>query len=104
MTTNHSSSERFHSADSAGDRLVRRLREACEELWNNFVDPRDAFCDDAGMPWLPVGPGSMVWNVVRPLLLTEQELNWIRADCRALAVSNEFAINGHENRISYIVG
>ncbi len=28
----------------------------------------------------------------------------IRLECRALAVHNEFAINGHENRISYIVG
>ena len=32
--------------------------------------------------------------------------NWTRscAQCRLLAVTNEFAINGHENRISYIVG
>ena len=34
----------------------------------------------------------------------EQQLAEIRAQCRALAVTNEFAINGHENRISYIVG
>ena len=34
----------------------------------------------------------------------EQELATIRNECRALAVGNEFAINGHENRISYIVG
>ena len=34
----------------------------------------------------------------------EQELAQIRDQCRALAVANEFAINGHENRISYIVG
>ncbi len=104
MSMNHASAQGPLADDPVGDRLSRRLREACQELWNNFVDPREAFCDDGGMPWLPVGPGSMVWNVVRPLLLTEQELNWIRAECRALAVTNEFAINGHENRISYIVG
>ena len=34
----------------------------------------------------------------------EQELAAIRDQCRTLAVANEFAINGHENRISYIVG
>ncbi len=34
----------------------------------------------------------------------EQELAQIRDQCRTLAVANEFAINGHENRISYIVG
>jgi hypothetical protein len=34
----------------------------------------------------------------------EQELAQIRDQCRALAVGNEFAINGHKNRISYIVG
>ena len=34
----------------------------------------------------------------------EQQLREIRDQCRALAVANEFAINGHENRISYIVG
>ncbi len=30
--------------------------------------------------------------------------NALRQECRRLAVTNEFAINGHENRISYIVG
>ena len=34
----------------------------------------------------------------------ERELADARAQCRRLAVTNEFAINGHENRISYIVG
>ncbi len=38
------------------------------------------------------------WSSTRP------QLAEIRDQCRALAVSNEFAINGHENRISYIVG
>src|SRR5262249_42757161 len=37
-------------------------------------------------------------------LLTDSQLADIRQQCRALALQNEFAINGHENRISYIVG
>src|SRR6476469_8791247 len=36
--------------------------------------------------------------------LNEQTLGELRTQCRALAATNEFAINGHENRISYIVG
>ena len=34
----------------------------------------------------------------------EQQLRELRDQCRRLAATNEFAINGHENRISYIVG
>ncbi len=34
----------------------------------------------------------------------ESQLAEIRRHCRMLALENEFAINGHENRISYIVG
>ncbi len=34
----------------------------------------------------------------------DTELAEIRNQCRALAVTNEFAINGHENRISFVVG
>jgi hypothetical protein len=36
--------------------------------------------------------------------MTEAQLGDIRRQCRLLATGNEFAINGHENRISYIVG
>jgi hypothetical protein len=36
--------------------------------------------------------------------LNEQQLGELRNQCRHLAATNEFAINGHENRISYIVG
>jgi Bacteriophage capsid protein len=35
---------------------------------------------------------------------SESELNEVRRQCRELALTNEFAINGYENRISYIVG
>ncbi|MDO4557471.1 MAG: phage portal protein [Planctomycetia bacterium] len=35
---------------------------------------------------------------------SDMELDEIRRQCRELAMVNEFAINGHENRISYIVG
>ncbi|HTU27312.1 MAG TPA: phage portal protein [Pirellulales bacterium] len=85
------------------DRLQRRLTEAWAALWDSFVDPREAFWDDDGS-WLPLampvgrGPGAQA------LLVTEPQLREIRNECRLLAATNEFAINGHENRISYLVG
>ena len=38
------------------------------------------------------------------IISSEVQLAEIRGQCRALAAGNAFAINGHENRISYIVG
>lgn len=80
-----------------------RLLEAFDALWDDFVDPRDAFSDSIDGWWLPVGTtngspraGEGPFN--------EQMLSELRAQCRRLAATNEFAINGHENRISYIVG
>ena len=78
----------------------QRLVEAFDGLWDNFVDPNEALCDVDGNRWLPVeqgGAGGAPWA-------TEAHLSAVRTECRALALSNEFAINGHENRISYIVG
>jgi capsid protein len=81
-------------------RLENRLLEAFDELWNDFVDPAEPLHDDA--QWRPVGQiGNL--STASPFA-TEEHLAEIRAQCRALAVENEFAINGHENRISYIVG
>ena len=80
----------------------RRLTEAFDELWNNFVDPADAVCDVDGDAWTRLGASLFADGCIP--FASEQELAQIRAQCRVLAVSNEFAINGHENRISYIVG
>jgi capsid protein len=85
------------------DRLHRRLREACDALWDRCVDPRDDWLDDVGTRWLPLaadGPGASL--AAGPS--SEAQLRDIRNQCRVLALENEFAINGHENRISYIVG
>jgi capsid protein len=83
--------------------LEQRLTEAFDSLWSGFVDPREPFLDD-GEQWLPLaGYGSLD----RTLALgpaSEAQLADIRQQCRWLALENEFAINGHENRISYIVG
>ncbi len=83
------------------ERLHQRLSEAYDELWDNFVDPREPFLDDAER-WLPLAGGPDGSTCASPA--SEAQLADIRRQCRVLATENEFAINGHENRISYIVG
>lgn len=83
--------------------LESRLFEIFDALWNDLVDPREAYADADGGWWLPVGAtGESARSVSTPM--SERSLAELRAQCRALAATNEFAINGHENRISYIVG
>ncbi|MGD9126621.1 MAG: hypothetical protein PVH19_04510, partial [Planctomycetia bacterium] len=79
-----------------------RLVEAFDELYSSFVDPIEPFHDDSDL-WIPLttAAGSRTSGMGTT---NEQQLSEIRARCRMLALSNEFAINGHENRVSYIVG
>lgn len=80
------------------------LSEALDSLWDSLVNPREAWFDDSeGLAWLPVAGGAG-GRVAADPTAGEAQLGEIRAQCRALAATNEFAINGHENRISYIVG
>lgn len=88
----------------AAGRLQRRLVEAYDELWDLLVDPREPLCDSDEGPWLPLAWHDEPPGRSGPAFRNEQELAAIRRQCRGLAVSNEFAINGHENRTSYIVG
>jgi capsid protein len=84
--------------------IEHRLLEAFDALWDDFVDPRDAYADPDGGWWLPVGtsPNGTLHAGRGPF--DERTLQELRDQCRRLAATNEFAINGHENRISYIVG
>jgi capsid protein len=84
--------------------LEHRLLEAFDTLWDDFVDPRDAYSDPDGCWWLPVGGTCGGSPQIGAGPFTEQTLRQLRDQCRRLAATNEFAINGHENRISYIVG
>ncbi|MGW8255901.1 MAG: phage portal protein [Thermoguttaceae bacterium] len=84
--------------------LERRLLEAFDELWDNFVDPYEAMYDLDGTRWNALGAGAKSGAMNGVPFSDEQQLAEIREQCRALAAGNEFAINGHENRISYIVG
>ncbi len=87
----------MHSPD------LQQLEEAYFDLWDRLVDPREAFEDGDGESWLRVAGDLAGTGAICSGLRSEQELAEARAHCRQLAVSNEFAINGHENRVSYIV-
>ena len=86
--------------------LHQHLREAYTDLYSSFVDPLEPFTDD-GERWLSLGSDGDELSSAGTLLggpLTELSLRDIRNQCRLLAATNEFAINGHENRISFIIG
>lgn len=78
---------------------LKQLHEAFETLVSDLVDPREALAGDDGQLWQDVAAGS---SASHPLAL--ERLADVRRDCRQLLVTNEYAINGVENRISYIVG
>ncbi len=95
------------AADQAGDRdasrLERHFLEIFEDVWDNFVDPAEPFYDADGTRWSAIG-SDLTGATAGVPFSNERQLAEIREQCRALAASNEFAINGHENRISYVVG
>jgi len=86
------------------DNLEFRLLEAFDALWDDFVDPREAYADSLDGWWAPVGTTSSGWPRRDDGPFSEHMLGELRAQSRRLAATNEFAINGLENRISYIVG
>lgn len=84
--------------------VLEQLRESLTTFYDDYVDPREDDLDPiTGERWRRIGVG--VGSKDNPgLPQSEAELAEAREQCRSLAVVNEFAINGHENRISYIVG
>jgi capsid protein len=92
-----------HAIQPTLDRLQKRLLEAYDQLWDSFVDPWEPYNDD-GENWLPLTGDGPVGALYSLGPASEAQLADIRRQCRLLALQNEFAINGHENRISYIVG
>ena len=85
-------------------RLEHRLSEACDALWDIFVDPREAYVDDDGTWWNTMDIKGQSKGYSSVPFATQEQLAEIRQQCRHLAATNEFAINGIENRTSYLVG
>lgn len=81
-------------------RIEQRLAEAFLDLDDRYVDYLEPFVDDGSL-WQTLASGD---NSRSTTGLTERMLGLIREECRGLALSNEFAINAHENRINYVVG
>jgi len=105
--SNHNSAAAVAGATSPNPqltRLERQLLETLDDVWDHFVDPADALYDADGTRWAELGGGLAQGAAGSAAFTNEQQLREIRDQCRALAVGNEFAINGHENRISYVVG
>ncbi len=82
----------------------QKLREACDLLWNQFVDPAEAYVDDDGLWWNIVSSEGDPKHGTSVPFSTADQLATIRQQSRRLTATNEFAINGVENRISYLVG
>lgn len=92
------------SSSSVLETLHARLRESYQDLFNNYVDPAEPFRDVDGEVWQPLpgdAPGAAASHAA---YATAEQLQAIQAEARQLAIANEFAINGLENRVSYVVG
>jgi len=77
------------------------LLEAFADISDTFVDPNEACMGPDGDLWakLDTNASCCSWAMDTP-----GALNDMRKSGRQLAMTNEFAIGGHENRINYIIG
>ena len=82
--------------DQPASRLEWRLLEALGDLYDDFVDPADRLYDADGSRMTPIGPAASGTPGAGLPFSHEAELAEVRSQCRALALTNEFAINGHD--------
>lgn len=87
----------------ATEALEDRLMEAFDLLSDGFVDPREAYQDVDGW-WSQVGNVGNQSHGTACGIANSEQLRELRDQCRALAMNNEYAANGLENRVNYIVG
>ena len=74
---------------------IRSIAEAIADFWSGYVDPREDYFDEDGFPGgSPLADGVKEGGCLASI--NEAQLADIRGQCRALAMHNEFAINGHE--------
>lgn len=83
---------------------LMQLTEALDLSSSAMVDPLERYMGPDGQLWIPLGMGGDALPVDDSDFRDEPTLSWARAVTRVLSRSNPFAICGHENRISYIVG
>src|SRR4051812_19385541 len=86
-------------------RVEEKVGELIKEHWDMFelpwANPREDQYDPAtGEFWPEVGAGGTA-GCERAGFYDQTHLDAARQSCRILAEQNEYAINGHENRINY---
>lgn len=86
------------------NRAERRLIESTLDFLDRYVDPADAFLGPNGEMWEPLTGVEDSESATGAVYRSEADLRKLRDWGRWAWQHNEFAINGHENRISYIVG
>lgn len=93
----------IENAMSKVDQSLARFLESQVSLWDSYVDPREPYLGEDGEIWN--GVGAEAFNRLDELPFRNGvELFQIQSLARCLWRDNEFAINGHKNRINYIVG
>lgn len=72
----------------------------------NVADPMEPYMGPDGEIWEPISHGAAGFHLHEESAPYKDTtgLDQVRRVCRFFAKENPFAINGHENRISYIVG
>lgn len=85
------------------DRSLANFLESQASIWDSYVDPREAYLGDEGEQWTSVASAGLSPLEELPFR-TCTELFQLQSIGRRLWRDNEFAINGHKNRINYIVG
>lgn len=93
----------LREARASVNRALTQLLESQASLWDAYVDPREAYLGPDGELWNQIGASAGL-GIDEPPYRSDGELDAIRSKCRWLSRENEFAINGHENRVSYIIG
>jgi hypothetical protein len=92
----------YQNAKASVNRFIANYLEAQVSLWDSYVDPKEAFLGSDGEIWESLGGSA---NPQEELAFRNcTELFKIQSIGRCLWRDNEFAINGHKNRINYIVG
>ena len=103
IAENKTQTATLESASAKVNQFLANYLESQFSLWDSYVDPKEAYLGPDGELWNEIGKGT--GNFYDPhKIRTLPELWQAQALGRYLWRENEFAINGHTNRINYIVG
>lgn len=95
----------MREAEASVNRFLANYLESQVDLWQSYVDPREAYLDENGEVWAGIGAHGQGVSPLEELpFRTTVELFQIQSVARILWRDNEFAKNAHQNRINYIIG